>query len=54
MDVNYKILDTQRIITYISASSNEVSVEDIILYSGADKFRVYPALLSWSRVDGWK
>ena len=44
MDVNYKILDTQRITDYISTSSNEVSVEDIILYSGADKFRLYPAL----------
>lgn len=51
-DVNYKILDTQRIITYISASSNEVSVEDIILYSGADKFRVYPALFELEQ-SGW-
>lgn len=50
--MNYKILDTQRIITYISTSSNEVSVEDIILYSGADKFRVYPALFELEQ-SGW-
>ena len=38
MDVNYKFLDTQKIIDYI------IEVEDIIQNSGADKLRVYPAL----------
>ena len=51
-DVDYKILDTQRITDYISTSSNEVSVENIILYSGADKFRVYPALFELEQ-SGW-
>lgn len=44
MDVNYKIIDTQRIIDYISSFSGNVLVEDIIQHSGADKLRVYPAL----------
>lgn len=52
MDVNYKILDTQRITDYISTSANEVSVENIILYSGADKLRVYPALFELEQ-SGW-
>lgn len=52
MDANYKIIDTQRIIDYISSSSIEVSVEDIILHSGADKLRVYPALFELEQ-SGW-
>lgn len=44
MDVNYKIIDTQRIIDYIISFPNGISVEDIIKYSGAEKLRVYPAL----------
>lgn len=52
MDVNYKIHDTQRITDYISTSSNEVFVENIILYSGADKLRVYPALFELEQ-SGW-
>ena len=52
MDVNYKIPITQRITDYISTSSNEVSVEHIILHSGADKLRVYPALFELEQ-SGW-
>ena len=44
MSVNYKIIDTQKIVDYIISFPNGVSVDDIILYSGADKLRVYPAL----------
>lgn len=44
MDVNYKIIDTQRIIDYITSFSKGVSVEEIIQNSGAEKLRVYPAL----------
>lgn len=43
-DVNYKVLDTQKIISYMEPSSDNISVEDIIQHSGADKLRVYPAL----------
>lgn len=51
-DMNYKILDTQRITDYISTSSNEVSVENIVLHAGADKLRVYPALFELEQ-SGW-
>lgn len=44
MDVNYKLIDTQRIIDYITSFSKAVSVEEIIQNSGAEKLRVYPAL----------
>ena len=44
MDVNYKIIDTQRIIDYITSFPTGVSVEEIIQNSGAEKLRVYPAL----------
>ena len=44
MDVNYKLIDTQRIIDYITSFRKGVSVEKIIQYSGAEKLRVYPAL----------
>ena len=44
MSVNYKIIDTQKIVDYIISFPNGVSIDDIILYSGADKLRVYPAL----------
>lgn len=50
--MNYKIIDTQRITDYISSSPNEVSVENIILHSGADKLRVYPALFELEQ-SGW-
>lgn len=52
MDVNYKQLDTQRIIQYIDSFSGGVYVEDIILNSGADKLRVYPALFELEQ-SGW-
>lgn len=54
MDVNYKIIDTQRIIDYITSFPKGVFVEEIIQNSGAEKLRVYPALLNWNRVDSWK
>ena len=39
MDVNYKIIDTQRIIDYITSFPKGVFVEEII-----QNLRVYPAL----------
>ena len=42
--MNYKIIDTQKIIDYIVSFYGAVSVDDIIQNSGADKLRVYPAL----------
>ena len=50
--MNYKEIDTQRIIDYIGAFTNGVSVDDIILHSGADKLRVYPALFELEQ-SGW-
>lgn len=44
MDVNYKLIDTQKIVDYINASLGEVRVEDIIGNSGAEKLRIYPVL----------
>lgn len=44
MDVNYKLIDAQRIIDYITSFPKGVSVEEIIQNSGAEKLRVYPAL----------
>lgn len=44
ININYKAIDTGKIIDYINSFSDRVQVEDIILYSGADKLRVYPAL----------
>lgn len=44
MNINYKVLDTQKIKSYMESSSNNISVEDIIQHSGAEKLRVYPAL----------
>ena len=44
MDVNYKIIDTQRIFDYITSFPKGVFVEEIIQNSGAEKLRVYPAL----------
>lgn len=52
MDVNYKIIDTQRIMDYISSCPEAVLVEDIIRHSGADKLRVYPALFELEQ-SGW-
>lgn len=44
MDVNYKIIDTQKIKDYISSFPTTISVDDIIRNANADKLRVYPAL----------
>lgn len=45
MDVNYKVVDTQRIVDYINSSADlTISVECIMWNSGAEKLRVYPAL----------
>lgn len=44
MELNYKQLDTQKIIDYINSFSESVAVEEILRHSGADKLRVYPAL----------
>ena len=52
MSVNYKIIDTQKIVDYIISFPNGVSVDDSILYSGADKLRVYPALFELEQ-SGW-
>ena len=42
--INYKVIDTAKIIDYISLFETSVCVTDIIQNSGADKLRVYPAL----------
>lgn len=44
MDTNYKHLDTLCILRYLQQHPEGTSVENIILHSGADKLRVYPAL----------
>ena len=44
MDTDYKHLDTQRILRYLQQHPEGTSVENIILHSGTDKLRVYPAL----------
>lgn len=44
MELNYKQLDTRKIIDYINSFSESVAVEEILRHSGADKLRVYPAL----------
>lgn len=44
MELNYKVIDTQKIASYINSSAADILVEDIIQNSGADKLRVYPAL----------
>lgn len=53
MEINYKIIDTRKIVDYLNASSGStVSVEDIIENSGADRLRVYPALFELEQA-GW-
>lgn len=44
MTPNHKTIDTQRIIHFIESFHNNISVEDIIQNSGAEKLRVYPIL----------
>ena len=42
---NYKLLDTRRILSYLStAFPNPVEVEDIMHHSGAERLRVYSIL----------
>lgn len=51
--MNYKIIDTRKIVDYIDSFSNSaIPVEDIIQNSGADKLRVYPALFELEQ-SGW-
>ncbi len=52
MNVNYKLIDTQRIIDYITSFPKGISVESIIQNSDADKLRVYPALFELEQ-SGW-
>ena len=53
MDIlNYKLLDTQKIKSYILVHPEGVLVDDIIAHSGADKLRVYPALFELEQ-EGW-
>lgn len=49
---DYKVIDTRQIMNYIATFPNGVSVDNIILYSGADKLRVYPALFELEQ-SGW-
>ena len=44
MNIDYKALDTQKVVDYILSFSEEVLVVNIIQNYGADKLRVYPAL----------
>lgn len=41
---DYKHRDTLLILRYLRQHPAGISVDDIILHSGADKLRVYPAL----------
>ena len=42
---NYKLLDTRRILSYLSAAyPNALEVEDIVRNGGAERLRVYPIL----------
>ena len=44
MNMDYKHLDTQRILRYLQQHKEGATVDTILQYSGADKLRVYPAL----------
>lgn len=52
MSVNYKEIDTQKIIDCITSFPKDILVKDIIQNSGADKLRVYPALFELEQ-SGW-
>ena len=43
-NMDYKLLDTQKIVAYITSRPGAVPVDDIIRHAGADRLRVYPAL----------
>lgn len=51
MTPNHKTTDTQKIIHFIESSHNNISVEDIIQNSGAEKLRVYPILFELEQSD---
>ena len=42
--MDYKHLDTQRILHYLRQYKEGTTVDAILQYSGADQLRVYPAL----------
>ena len=42
--MDYKYLDTQRILRYLQQHKEGATVDAILQYSGADKLRIYPAL----------
>ena len=44
MDMDYKEIDREKIMSFISARGGECAVADIISESGAEKLRVYPIL----------
>ena len=44
--MDYKHLDTQRILRYLQQHKEGSTVDAILQYSGADKLRVYPALFA--------
>lgn len=44
MNIDYKQQDTLRILDFLHRYPNGVAVDDIIMHSGADRLRVYPAL----------
>lgn len=43
-DINYKAVDTRKIVDYLESCPGNIPVENIIRFSGADRLRVYPAL----------
>ncbi|WP_270410521.1 hypothetical protein [Bacteroides eggerthii] len=43
-DINYKAVDTRKIVDYLESCPGNIPVENIIRFSGADWLRVYPAL----------
>jgi len=48
--MNYKELDTERILRYLNEFPEGVAVNEVILRSGADKLRVYPALFELEQI----
>lgn len=50
--MNYKLIDAEKIKSYILLYPEGVYVDDIIAHSGADKLRVYPALFELEQ-EGW-
>lgn len=51
-NIDYKQIDNQRIKDYIQSYPDGVEVADIIVHSGAEKLRVYPALFELEQ-EGW-